>query len=135
MGAQCEYGDSPNPGCNQVFTCEMSGWAATGGTFCPTGTCPPTYADVSQNASCMPNGLDCAYTQGQCNCSFTLPVGGGPLWKCFTPAQGCPDPRPRLGSACTQPSTPACDYGACEGGIEEACSGGYWTEVAVPCPG
>jgi hypothetical protein len=99
------------------------------------GTCPGSYSDVGQNMTCSPAGLDCAYTQGQCNCTFTLPVGGGPFWKCFTPAN-CPEPRPRIGSACSQSSTNGpCDYGACQGGIELQCTGGYWKEVLVPCPG
>jgi hypothetical protein len=86
--------------------------------------------------ACSPAGLDCAYPQGQCNCTYTLPVGGNmPVWTCFTPTN-CPEPRPRIGSACSSSGTTApCDYGACSGGIELQCSGGYWKEVLVPCPG
>jgi len=88
--------------------------------------------------SCSPAGLDCAYSQGQCNCTYTSPVIfldgglGGPVWKCYTPT-GCPEPRPRIGDACT--GTQTCDYGACYGGVAVQCSGSYWKQAFVPCPG
>jgi hypothetical protein len=133
--ATCEYGSDPNPSCNQLFQCQSTGWQPENGSCPGGGTCPASYSAVAQNQACMPEGLDCAYSEGQCNCTYTLPVGGGPYWKCFTPAGGCPDPRPRIGSACSAPSTLSCDYGACAGGIELQCADGYWKEEAVPCPG
>ncbi len=81
----------------------------------------------------MPDGLDCAYQQGQCNCAPMVPVGGpNPIWQCSSP-QGCPEPRPRLGDACTQTGQ-SCDYGACTGGVAVVCKDGYWQQAFVPCP-
>jgi hypothetical protein len=131
---QCEYGDNPNQDCNAVISCDASGWSGPSHTACPTGTCPATYADVAQGQACLPQGLDCAYPQGQCNCAFTVPVSNsGPVWQCSTPAQGCPDPRPRIGSSCTQPGLD-CDYGACTGGINLECVDGTWQQQATACP-
>lgn len=135
-GAACEYGTNPNPACNEIVDCMSGTWEGSGmGMQCPTGTCPASYADVPQGQTCMPSGLDCSYPQGQCNCSFTSPSGTGtmPTWHCFTP-QGCPEPRPRLGDACTQEGL-SCDYGACTGGISETCAGGFWTWTMTACPG
>jgi hypothetical protein len=133
QGAECEYGSNPNSACNQVFLCsDKSEWTLETGSTCPTGTCPATYSDVPQNMSCTPNGLDCAYSQGQCNCTMSLPIVGGATWKCFDP-NGCPEPRPDLGTPCT--GSQSCDYGACNGGIEVECADGYWKQEEVPCPG
>jgi hypothetical protein len=46
---------------------------------------------------------------------------------------GCPEPRPRIGAACTQ-SGLECDYGACFGGVALDCQGGYWQQAQVACP-
>jgi hypothetical protein len=84
--------------------------------------------------TCTPDGLDCAYPEGQCNCALTLPAGGAtPVWQCVTPAASCPEPRPRIGSACTQDGL-QCDYGACIGGVAVECKDGYWQEAPVACP-
>ena len=133
-GTLCEYGTSPNPQCDVSVYCHNGTWSVDH-TYCPPGTCLTTYADVPQGQACMPNGLDCAYAQGQCNCSASSPAGPGPnpTWQCFQP-QGCPEPRPRIGSPCTQPGQ-SCDYGACAGGVSESCTGGYWQQQAVACPG
>jgi hypothetical protein len=89
---------------------------------------------VPVGQACSPAGLDCAYAEGQCNCTGTVPVAGPkPEWQCSTPADGCPEPRPRIGDACSQPGL-ACDYGACSGGIGLQCTDGYWQREIVPCP-
>jgi hypothetical protein len=135
-GVQCEYGTSPDPSCNQLFECLNGTWASGGpGGICPAGTCPTHFVDVPQGQVCIPSGLDCAYQEGECNCTFSSPAGTGtmPTWHCFRP-QGCPEPRPRLGSACTQEGQ-SCDYGACSGGIAETCMGGYWQWMMTACPG
>ena len=139
MGLECEYGSNPSTACNEIATCDSTGWSfsgASGPSTCPGGTCPATYADVPQNKTCTPLGLDCAYAQGQCNCARTalVSVGDTPVWQCSTPATGCPEPRPRLGSACSQPSL-ECDYGACTGGIAEQCLDGIWQRAETACPG
>ena len=136
VGLVCEYGTDANPACNEVLTCGASGWSypPPGGTRCPSGTCPPTYADVPQGQVCSPIGLDCAYAHGQCNCAGTVPVSGpNPVWQCTTPAAGCPDPRPRIGSSCPQEGL-SCDYGACTGGVEQQCTGGVWAQQETACP-
>ena len=117
-----------------IVICGTGGWQEQTSTGCPTGgTCPSSYSGVSQGAMCSPSGLDCGYSQGQCNCTVTAPVSLGTEWRCFTPATGCPAFRPDLGTACSTPSTLACNYGACQGGLEEECTDGYWKSVAVPC--
>jgi hypothetical protein len=119
-----------------IFSCTAAGWAPpTGAPTCPGGTCPLTYDAVPQNMSCSPAGLDCSYLKGQCNCAGTLPVSTmGPVWQCSIPAQGCPNPRPRIGDACVQPGL-SCNYGACAGGVELDCTDGFWRQALVPCPG
>jgi hypothetical protein len=135
VGLECEYGTNPNPECNYGEMCTVNGWSYPAPTIaCPPGTCPATYADVPQGQTCMPSTLDCAYSQGQCNCASTVPVAGpNPEWQCSTPAAGCANPRPRIGSACMQPGLD-CDYGHCTGGVELVCSGGIWSAVDAPCP-
>jgi hypothetical protein len=100
------------------------------------GMCPATFFTVQQGQACMPDGLDCAYAQGQCDCAPRPgpgAPGGGAVWQCFQPT-GCPEPRPRLGDACSQPNL-TCDYGACSGGIAVQCSAsGYWQAAMEPCP-
>jgi hypothetical protein len=135
-GISCEYGSDPNPECNVIVTCQGSaGWSAPPpGFHCMPGTCPATYADVPQDKDCSPQGLDCAYPQGQCNCAPTVPASGpNPVWQCSTPASGCPEPRPREGTACSSPGL-TCDYGACTGGVSLECSDGYWRVAVVACP-
>jgi hypothetical protein len=134
MGMQCEYGNDPNPDCNVIYSCGASGWSTPGPSQCVAGTCPQSYADVPQFQDCMPQGLDCAYAQGQCNCADTVPASGpSPKWQCSTPMQGCPEPRPRIGSMCTVPGLD-CDYGACTGGVNVECTQGAWQEQATACP-
>ncbi|MGO8993775.1 MAG: hypothetical protein ACLQVI_10640 [Polyangiaceae bacterium] len=136
IGLECEYGDSANPSCNEIVDCESSGWDLPSiGQTCPAGTCPATYADVSQGKSCSPAGLDCPYAQGECNCSNTPIATPTPVWQCSTPAAGCPEPRPRIGSPCTQTQSGlSCDYGACTGGAAVQCENGIWNQVNEPCP-
>jgi hypothetical protein len=133
LDAQCEYGGSPSPSCNQLFSCAPDGWRDNGPAMCAMGTCPASYSDIKMSATCVPVGLDCAYSEGQCNCSYALPAGTGQVWRCFTPPVPCPEPRPMLGSACSQPGL-MCDYGVCEGAVAMTCLAGYWNEQAVACP-
>jgi hypothetical protein len=134
-GLTCEYGSSPELGCNQIFTCMNGSWEGQAGADCVTGTCPTSYSSVPQGQDCSPQGLDCGYPEGQCNCSFMLPVGTNqPKWQCMTPMQGCPDPRPDLGTACSQAGL-MCDYGGCTGGVVTSCENGYWQQGFTACPG
>jgi hypothetical protein len=130
-------GTSPNPECNEIETCQSNNvWSypPPGPVACLPGTCPATYAEVLQGKACTPQGLDCSYPEGQCNCAPTVPASGpGPVWQCSIPAAGCPEPRPDIGTSCTQPSL-TCDYGACTGGVELQCTDGSWQVVDAPCP-
>jgi hypothetical protein len=124
----------PNPACNEVISCTMTGWSFPPPAHCLPGMCPASYAAVPQGMTCSPDGLDCAYPEGQCNCGNPGPVvGPNPVWTCAQPAQGCPNPRPRIGSACSQPGL-SCDYGACSGGVEVQCKDGSWQRANVACP-
>jgi hypothetical protein len=135
VGLDCEYGNNANAQCNVIFSCTITGWQPpTSGGSCPGGMCPLTFDQVPQGMPCSPQGLDCSYLKGQCNCAGTLPVSMGVVWQCSVPAQGCPNPRPRIGAACSQDAL-ACDYGACTGGIELTCQGGYWRQTMTLCPG
>ena len=137
VGLECEYGDSPSYGCTAHWSCGSGGWLFDDSvSICVTGSCPPNAASVQKGQACTPDGLDCAYPQGECNCS-TLggpaePEAGGPVWQCFSPGN-CPEPRPRIGSPCSQPNQ-QCDYGACSGGVALQCTNGYWQRTTVPCP-
>jgi hypothetical protein len=130
---ECEYGNDPNPSCNEIITCQSSGWSAPPPAHCLGGTCPGGFSSVPQGKACTPAGLDCAYPEGQCNCASQLPVGTTTVWQCSTPSGDCPEPRSRLGTACTNDGQ-SCDYGACAGGVAEICQGGYWQREGVACP-
>jgi hypothetical protein len=104
------------------------------------GTCPSSFAGVPRNAHCSPYGLYCDYPQGRCACAVAagpepLDASAAAEWICQDPQASCPQPRPPLGSACTQEGL-QCDYGSCSipGGTGEQCTGGIWVEAPVPCP-
>lgn len=133
----CEYGSNPDPSCNQLYRCNAGAWQEqSSATICLSQTaCPTSYASVPLGQDCTSNGLACGYPQGECIC--TTSSGGlqkpTPSWECFTPPEGCPNPRPDLGTSCASPDL-QCDYGACSGGIAVQCKSGVWTEVFTPCP-
>jgi len=137
-GPKCEYGTNPDPNCNQMFVCTSNAWVdQSSGTICPPQSdCPATYASVPANQDCSPNQLSCAYPQGECICTTEWgPVQKTtPAWDCIPATQGCPSPRPDLGTSCSTPNM-QCDYGACSGGIAVTCTDGAWTQTITPCPG
>ncbi len=134
----CEYGTNPDPSCNQMFQCTSGAWVdQSTGTYCPPQqTCPGSYAQVPVNQDCTPQTLTCAYPEGECIC--TTSFGGlqkqTPAWNCFPKIDGCPSPRPDIGSSCTTPGQ-NCDYGACSGGVALGCVNGVWQRAEVLCPG
>ena len=134
VGLECEYGSNPSPDCDRTYDCTSAGWSTPAPVDCVSGTCPATYKDVDQGKACTPMGLACSYAEGQCNCSNQPIAAPSPIWQCSTPVAGCPEPRPDIGTACTQPGL-QCDYGACTGGAAEECTDGYWQQAAVGCPG
>jgi hypothetical protein len=135
QGLQCEYGTDPNPNCDEMAECGNGTWSFSSTEACPSGTCPGTYPGSAKSVPCSPEGLDCSYPEGQCNCALE-PLEDpteGPSWLCSDPGVGCPEPRADLGTPCTQEGE-QCDYGACTGGIAEQCTGGVWTEELTACP-
>ena len=134
---QCEYGSNPNPNCNQLFGCTSSGWVnqSSGAACPPSNLCPSSYASVPAGQNCSPDTLTCAYPEGECICTTNL---GGPQsqtaqWDCIPATNGCPSPRPDIGTSCSQPGLD-CNYGACGGGVDLVCKDGRWQQVYIPCP-
>jgi hypothetical protein len=146
LGPYCEYGSSPNPDCNNAFTCTSGVWEkapSTGACPAPGASCPSSYPGVdSMDPACSVDGLSCEFPQGFCVCSSDpggLPTTGGPVWSCRSPGKDCPAKRPLLGSSCSGPGDsneqgPVCDYGSCSGGVSEQCTGWYWKLVETACP-
>ena len=136
-GPKCEYGTNPDPGCNQMFVCVSNAWVnQTSGQICPPQSdCPASYAQVPNGQDCSPDQLACAYSQGECICTKDFgPVSKNtPAWDCIPATQGCPSPRPDIGTACSQPNQ-QCDYGACSGGVALTCTDGAWQQTFTPCP-
>jgi hypothetical protein len=139
-GVTCEYGLLQyDVACDTVFQCENGAWSKFD-TFMPcvpdrpnSATCPSTLANVPQGGACGPTGLSCAYPEGVCSCEMQFgPIiadgGEGATWTC-NPGQGCPMPRPRLGSPCT--SNTSCTYESCDYG--QSCQGGAWQAEEEGC--
>ncbi|HEY1959691.1 MAG TPA: hypothetical protein VGH28_28975 [Polyangiaceae bacterium] len=134
---ECEYGTSPEPGCNQLFECASGSWQdQTNGQICPPPSdCPATYASIAPDSDCSPNGLGCAYPEGTCLCTQSFGAQKlTPAWSCIPATAQCPSPRPDIGSSCSEPGQ-QCDYGGCQGGVSLQCTGGMWSQVLTPCPG
>jgi hypothetical protein len=145
----CEYGDDPRL-INHYLGCAGGQWtrllapsfatdASPDGAAPPAlpPGCPATLADVDAGAACPALGQSCFYGGGECYC-----IGAGDaglVWRCVVPAASCPATRPRLGTACSGPST-KCDYALidCSGSQFSAslhCACGAW--VSAPnafCP-
>jgi hypothetical protein len=136
---ECEYGTNPNALCNQTARCSATGWTYPS-AVCPMGGhCPMSYASVPTGQSCQPQGLVCGFVEGVCTCWSSGNVvridgGAGPQWKCFPVGQGCPSPRPNIGTSCSRVGL-NCDYGACNGGLALECRvGGAWQRALTACP-
>ena len=136
---KCEYGTNPDPNCNQLFVCKSGAWLdqSLGGVCAPQSQCPASYAQVPVGQDCTSDTLGCGYPEGECICTKSF---GGlqktiPAWDCFAKVEGCPSPRPDIGSSCTTPSTQLCDYGACSGGVALSCINGVWQQAETLCPG
>jgi hypothetical protein len=148
QGLSCEWGSSPVEDCDTMALCNGGRWQVTtpgpGGLDChpgPQATCPSSFASVPREAHCSPYGVYCDYPEGRCACSvppgpgFPADASAEAEWLCQDPAAGCPQPRPPVGSVCSQDGL-QCDYGACDipGGNAETCQGGLWIEGGVACP-
>ena len=142
---QCEYGSAWwSVSCDAVLQCQGGAWTVSHPSYNPCtpapgpnpSSCPADYAQVPQGASCNEGTDQCYYPQGVCACQVPLggPVmidGGNAYWGCV-PEQGCPWPRPRLGTACTATGT-YCTYETCSYG--QTCQNGVWQGTAEACAG
>ena len=143
-GTQCEYGDAWwSVSCDVVVSCQGGQWQTDHPSFeaCSSKpgsnppACPSSFSAVPQGTSCTDTGLDCYYPQGECACK--VPLGGPVLldagqqgsWGCL-PEQGCPVPRPRLGSACASDGS-ICTYEECSYG--QLCANGVWQGEEEGC--
>jgi len=139
IGFVCQYGSSSVLGCNQIFLCQASGWtlepgAGDAGRCSAGGSCPAS----SPTGTCSVLNEQCSYEGNPgsaCQCSFGSPPSDMLHWTCDSLPQGCPAPRPGIGSPCSEPGLD-CDYGRCSGGIELKCKDGTWQPVqSGVCPG
>jgi hypothetical protein len=135
---ECEYGASPNLDCNVLFVC---GWHDAGGFGCPTwmqqggapadcpaDTCPESLPMITPGDPCGAPHLNCAYPNATCICASGTSGGfdgGDAGWACFPIQPGCPSPRPRIGTPCTDDGM-LCDYGRSAGGVATRCQSGVW---------
>jgi hypothetical protein len=107
-----------------------------GGDSCQTldpSRCPPSFDTVPRGAGCAGAPSYCDYPLGRCRCA-AAEASPGPIWSCQDPAPLCPQPRPRLGSACAQEGL-VCAYGACGStdGDTEICRSAVWLPIVLDC--
>jgi hypothetical protein len=106
-----------------------------GGSCQPTARsgCPASFDRVPRGADCDGGTSFCDYPQGRCRCAMAS-GSAAPTWSCQDPTPPCPEPRPRLGSACTQEGL-VCAYGPCGGADSETqmCRGGWWASLTLDC--
>ena len=140
---QCEYGDAWwNVACDVVVQCDSGQWKSVQLAYEPCSpkpgpnpaSCPATAASVPQGSACAPRDTTCYYPDMFCQCSVPLggPVeidGGSASWSCL-PGDGCPFPRPLLGTACTA-NTVICNYEECSYG--QMCVNGSWQGEEEGC--
>lgn len=158
-GAICEYGDSPDPGCNGTWICATDTsststsrplyWTEqTAADRC--ATCPPA-AQIVDGAPCdVPSAggvdagdagaaddaeLHCTTPAGTCACTTGRDGAHAHarMWVCTKPAEGCPGARPMLGQVCLGERD--CDYGQCTSkrGTRMVCRDEVWQIEAKPC--
>jgi len=143
-GLECEYGTSAELQCNTLATCQGGHWNVVPPVpdACqpPSSKCPPSFAQVPVDQACPDAvGTTCDYPQGTCGCTDYF---GGPVpadaaaaarWYCDNPAPGCPMPRPRIGSPCSQEGQ-ECNYSPCTpSGTGTLCQNGTWHEQMIAC--
>ncbi len=137
IGLECEYGSSWYVACDPVYTCTDGGtWSGGATATCvDAGGCP---ADPDAGMTCTSSSVRCDYSDRHCECANQCGgpcCGSGPTWQCHVPAtQGCPYPRPDIGSACSTEGQ-QCSYGSCCDGSLLSCNGGLWRqEICIPPP-
>ncbi len=140
-GALCEYGTAFWTQCDDVFKCnpKTDTWFArpkdTSLCAADSQSCPATFKEAK--GTCTPF-MDCDYPEGYCECVVTCggpPGGPQDYFACAHPYQGCPYPRPRLGTACSNEGQ-QCNYQVCCTGTNMTCKGGTWQGLILdqPCP-
>jgi hypothetical protein len=136
----CEYGTSNVAVCDTVALCWYGAWQLSdpdaGGASCqppPPSGCPASFDTVPRGASCAGAPSFCDYPQGRCQCA-AAPGSSGSTWSCQDPTPPCPQPRPRLGSLCTQEGL-VCAYDSClnANGETQICQIGEWAPLALGC--
>jgi len=141
----CEYGGDQDLQCDGLAVCTNGSWSVTeppASSLCPTSPpgkdgCPDKYSSVPVGASCT-GTTECAYPQGRCACAVSFgPVqleDAGSSWVCEQPEDGCPEPRPQVGTSCSMEGL-TCDYGTCTlpGGTAMACTNGTWAIQMSAC--
>jgi len=143
----CEYGSDPDLSCNTVANCSNGEWSVQTppSNGCPTppnpSSCPASFASVPVGSHCGALvGTTCSYAQGFCGCTIG---SGGPYpedaaavatWVCDAPTTGCPLPRPKLGTPCSQEGL-QCDYSSCSlpTGVTLTCQSGAWQNTPFGC--
>lgn len=160
----CEYGDDFDPRCNTTRVCSSGTWASPvtfgGRPTCPSTPpavgpnppmCPATRASVPTGTLCT-GSTSCTYDGSTCFCGRYCPSypirqpdcdGGVTVgccnatvqWNCFDGPKFCPQPRPRIGSACTTEGDSCAVSAPVEcGQATISCKGGTWQLVDFGCP-
>jgi hypothetical protein len=160
----CEYGTDYDPRCNVVRTCYGGRWGSPVGfggvPKCPTSppTIPPNPSDCAATRAGVPTGMACTSTstcnydgatcfcgrycpsypirQPDCDAGQTVGCCNAKVqWNCFDGPAYCPQPRPPVGSACTN------EGGSCAisppvecGQATLDCKGGVWQLQDYGCP-
>jgi hypothetical protein len=134
QGLNCEYGNAWwDVACDTVMVCNGVTW----GQGSPTA--PPCFPEPGPNSSSCPTnpasipdtctnvGLACYYGFGTSYTCEVAPGDAGTIWRGW-PESGCPNARPRLGAACTNPIV--CNY-SCD--YAEWCLSGVWQPTNSQC--
>ena len=139
-GLECEYGSDARLACNVLATCQAGSWQISQGADCfesqpGENGCPLDRSSIQPGTACSTQ-TTCDYDGGVCACGFS---GHPPTeeWVCDGPPdQGCPYPRPKLGTPCNSVAQIICNYGSCSalGGSSQICQNGTWHFEDVPCP-
>jgi hypothetical protein len=140
---ECEYGSAWwNISCDKVVQCQSGAWTSFMPSYDPCSPapgpnpagCPANLSDIPQGGSCEDTTLSCDYLPNAI-CSCSLPLGGpvqvdaGGSWACL-PEQGCPLPRPTVGTACDTENQ-MCTYQQCS--YAQTCEGGVWQAQLEAC--
>ena len=130
----CEYGSDPH--CTTLAECGGGRWVLSAPVSSCSGnpaSCPAT--PDAGSADMCPLNDNCTYPDGRCACISCIATVCGPRcvdqeagtqWYCrpWDPFPGCPNPRPLLGTACSD--VDAGQYCGDNWGETMVCVGGYW---------